>query len=142
MVKVMYNDKLVYKVVIWAFWGISLWKEMVALVFCDTVSILSLVDWSAFKFIPLLYHLLRLAIYDNGFNIAPILIYYYPYYSHEIVWNIVFGHALCHSSLPFPIICNLTFWLAKTIWSLYGCSISGYLKYVHPSNFAFWSFLK
>ncbi len=27
----MYNDKLVYKVVIWAFLGISLWKEKVAL---------------------------------------------------------------------------------------------------------------
>ncbi len=25
----MYNDKLVYKVVIWAFFGISLWKEKV-----------------------------------------------------------------------------------------------------------------
>ncbi len=31
MVKVMYNDQLVYKVVIWAFFGISLWKEKVAL---------------------------------------------------------------------------------------------------------------
>ncbi len=27
----MYNDKLVYKVVIWACFGISLWKEKVAL---------------------------------------------------------------------------------------------------------------
>ncbi len=27
----MYNDKLVYKVVIWAFFGISLWTEKVAL---------------------------------------------------------------------------------------------------------------
>ncbi len=27
----MYNDKLVYKVVIWAFFGISLWREKVAL---------------------------------------------------------------------------------------------------------------
>ncbi len=27
----MYNDKLVYKVVIWIFLGISLWKEKVAL---------------------------------------------------------------------------------------------------------------
>ncbi len=27
----MYNDQLVYKVVIWAFFGISLWKEKVAL---------------------------------------------------------------------------------------------------------------
>ncbi len=27
MVKVMYNKQLVYKVVIWAFDGISLWKE-------------------------------------------------------------------------------------------------------------------
>ncbi len=27
----MYNDKLVYKVVIWAFFVISLWKEKVAL---------------------------------------------------------------------------------------------------------------
>ncbi len=29
----MYNDKLVYKVDIWAFVGISLWKEKVALTF-------------------------------------------------------------------------------------------------------------
>ncbi len=27
MVKVLYNDQLVYKVVIWIFLGISLWKE-------------------------------------------------------------------------------------------------------------------
>ncbi len=27
----MYNDELVYKVVIWVFFGISLWKEKVAL---------------------------------------------------------------------------------------------------------------
>ncbi len=27
MVKVMYNDKLVYKVIIWVFWGISLWTD-------------------------------------------------------------------------------------------------------------------
>ncbi len=27
----MYTDNLVYKVVIWAFFGISLWKEKVAL---------------------------------------------------------------------------------------------------------------
>ncbi len=31
MVKVMYNDQLVYKVDIWAFFGISLWTEKVAL---------------------------------------------------------------------------------------------------------------
>ncbi len=31
MVKVMYNDQLVYKVVIWVFWGISLWTDNVAL---------------------------------------------------------------------------------------------------------------
>ncbi len=31
MVKVMYNDQLVYKVVIWTCFGISLWKEKVAL---------------------------------------------------------------------------------------------------------------
>ncbi len=31
MVKVMYNDQLVYKVVIWGFFGISLWTEKVAL---------------------------------------------------------------------------------------------------------------
>ncbi len=31
MVKVMYNDQLVYKVIIWAFFGISLWNEKVAL---------------------------------------------------------------------------------------------------------------
>ncbi len=31
MVKVMYNDQLVYKVVILAFFGISLWTENVAL---------------------------------------------------------------------------------------------------------------
>ncbi len=28
MVKViMYNDKVVYKAVIWVFWGVNLWKE-------------------------------------------------------------------------------------------------------------------
>ncbi len=32
MVKVMYNDKLIYKVVIWVFFGISLWKEKEALI--------------------------------------------------------------------------------------------------------------
>ncbi len=31
MMKVMYNDQLVYKVLIWAYFGISLWKEKVAL---------------------------------------------------------------------------------------------------------------
>ncbi len=31
MLKVKYNEKLVYKVVIWAFFGIILWKEKVAL---------------------------------------------------------------------------------------------------------------
>ncbi len=31
MVKVMYYDKLVYKVVIWEFFGISLWNEKEAL---------------------------------------------------------------------------------------------------------------
>ncbi len=31
MVKVMYNDQLLYNVVIWAFFGISLWTEKVAL---------------------------------------------------------------------------------------------------------------
>ncbi len=31
MVKVMCNDQLVYKAVIWAFFGIILWKEKVAL---------------------------------------------------------------------------------------------------------------
>ncbi len=31
MVKVMYNDQLVYKVVIWVFFGISLWTKKVAL---------------------------------------------------------------------------------------------------------------
>ncbi len=29
MVKVMYNDKLVYKVVIWFFLGIILWKALI-----------------------------------------------------------------------------------------------------------------
>ncbi len=29
----MYNDQLVYKVVIWAFFGISLWKDKVALTY-------------------------------------------------------------------------------------------------------------
>ncbi len=33
MVKVMYNDKFVYKVVIWVFWGISLWKEKETLIY-------------------------------------------------------------------------------------------------------------
>ncbi len=34
MVKVMYNDQLVYKVVIWTYFGISLWTEKVALSKC------------------------------------------------------------------------------------------------------------
>ncbi len=34
MVKVMYNDILVYKVVIWVFFWISLWKEKEALNKC------------------------------------------------------------------------------------------------------------
>ncbi len=29
----MYNDQLVYNVVIWAFFGISLWKEKVGLIY-------------------------------------------------------------------------------------------------------------
>ncbi len=33
MVKVMYNDQLVYKVVIWSFFGISLLTKKVALIF-------------------------------------------------------------------------------------------------------------
>ncbi len=32
MVKVMYNNKLVYKLVIWAFLGNTLWKEKIALI--------------------------------------------------------------------------------------------------------------
>ncbi len=32
MLKVMNNDQLVYKVVIWAFFGISLWTEKVTLI--------------------------------------------------------------------------------------------------------------
>ncbi len=31
MMNMMYNDQLVYNVVIWAFFGISLWTEKVAL---------------------------------------------------------------------------------------------------------------
>ncbi len=34
--KVMYNDQLIYKLVIWAFCGISLWTENVALIACGT----------------------------------------------------------------------------------------------------------
>ncbi len=30
-----YNDKLVYKEVIWVFWGIILWKEKEALTYCN-----------------------------------------------------------------------------------------------------------
>ncbi len=32
----MYNDQLVYKVVIWAFFEIGLWTEKVALTHCDS----------------------------------------------------------------------------------------------------------
>ncbi len=32
----MYNDQLVYKVVIWAFFEVSLWTEKVALTFMST----------------------------------------------------------------------------------------------------------
>ncbi len=38
MVKVMYNDQLVYKVVIWVFCGVILWKEKEALTYCSTSS--------------------------------------------------------------------------------------------------------
>ncbi len=34
----MYNDQLVYKVVIWAFFGFSWWTEKVALKCTETVS--------------------------------------------------------------------------------------------------------
>ncbi len=49
----MYNDQLVYKVVIWVFFGISLWKEKVALsdymaymfeVLCSTTDIIAYKD--------------------------------------------------------------------------------------------------
>ncbi len=33
----MYNDKLVYKVVIWAFFRVRFWKEKVALRYCSDV---------------------------------------------------------------------------------------------------------
>ncbi len=58
MVKVMYNDKLVYKVVIWVIIGISLWAEKEALnkeltEICGTTSvhyrrftIIGPLDWS------------------------------------------------------------------------------------------------
>ncbi len=35
----MYKDQLVYKVVIWAFFGIRLWKEKVALSLSNTFTI-------------------------------------------------------------------------------------------------------
>ncbi len=55
--KVIYNDQLVYKVVIWAFFRISLWKEKVALnpyspiCYCEFVEVLPFMvkrfpDWS------------------------------------------------------------------------------------------------
>ncbi len=36
----MYNDQLVYKLVIWVFFGICLWKDMVLLTYNKTY-----VDW-------------------------------------------------------------------------------------------------
>ncbi len=33
MVKMMYNDQLVYEVVIWAYYGINLWTEKVTLTY-------------------------------------------------------------------------------------------------------------
>ncbi len=42
MMKMVYNDKLVYKVVIWVFFGIRLWTEKEALmswcmIYCDVM---------------------------------------------------------------------------------------------------------
>ncbi len=48
MVKMMYNDELVYKVVIWAFFGISLWTEKVALIKCckgNHDDVLECINW-------------------------------------------------------------------------------------------------
>ncbi len=44
MVKVTYNDQLVYKVLIWAIFGITLWKEKVALILMLPRSNVQLVD--------------------------------------------------------------------------------------------------
>ncbi len=46
----MYNNQLVYKVVIWAFFGISLWTEKVALSLCR-----SRVFLAAFRSINIVY---------------------------------------------------------------------------------------
>ncbi len=40
MVKVIYNDQLVYKVIIWAFFGITLWREKVALIVVHIICII------------------------------------------------------------------------------------------------------
>ncbi len=40
----MNNDKLVYKVIIWAFFGISLWKEKVAFAMATNVFVLAIVS--------------------------------------------------------------------------------------------------
>ncbi len=62
----MYNDQLIYKVVIWAFCGISLWKEKVAL---RVLLVTMLVT-----------------------TIATVWHYYMAIYKHVgILWNLVLG---------------------------------------------------
>ncbi len=45
MVKVIYNDQLLYNVVIWELFGSSLWTEKVALNICLLIYDLQSKDW-------------------------------------------------------------------------------------------------
>ncbi len=56
MVKVIYNDQLVYKEVIWAFFGISLWKDNLALN-KPCVFICNKKEWINFKSHMSKYHI-------------------------------------------------------------------------------------
>ncbi len=55
MVKVIYNNQLVYKVVSWVFFGISLWKEKVDL----------------------------MSIYDSSSRVNPSLQQFWPYHTRS-----------------------------------------------------------
>ncbi len=69
MVKVMYNEKLVYKVVISVFWGVILWKEKEALNLKWYVLFMSLYFWySRWRPVP---HVIPLMTYCFYFSFTP-----------------------------------------------------------------------
>ncbi len=60
----MYNDKLVYKVVIWVFFGISLWKEKEVLI-TVYLWVYSLCIYELFCTLRILPNIIQLWIYNN-----------------------------------------------------------------------------